>query len=156
MQEHIQFEFGFLAEYWDLPPMIDISINNVLVWTGPVGSKNARVLVEHTLDYNQEHLLAIRRYNKTDNQCVILNDGTCKDQHLIIKQVIIDNIDIQNLVWHRSWYEPEYPLAWKQEQELQGVVLESHVPGETWFGHNGTWYFQFTSPFYQYVINQFR
>jgi hypothetical protein len=86
MQEHIQFEFGFQSEYWDLPPKIDIFINNVLVWSGAVESKNARVLVNHTLDYNQEHLLAIRRYNKTDNQCVILNDGTCKDQYLIINK----------------------------------------------------------------------
>lgn len=144
------------AEFWDQPPYVDISIDQVPLWTGPVNLKNQTIKFAHTLECNQLHTITIRRYNKTDDQCVILNNGQRQDQYLIINQVIIDEIDIQNLIWHRSWYEPEYPELWAREQQAQGIKLEPKVIGETWLGHNGSWHFQFTSPFYQYVINQFR
>lgn len=156
MQESIQFKFEFQSEFWDQPPIIDICIDQTLLWSGPVNLKKQTIEFTHTLECGQAHTIAIRRYNKTDDQCVILSNRQRQDQYLIINQVIIDAVDIQNLVGHRSWYEPEYPELWAQQQQAQGIELESKVIGETWLGHNGTWYFQFTSPFYQYVIDQFR
>lgn len=156
MQENISFKFKFQSEFWDLPPMIDIVVDNELCWTGAIDQVIQTVEFKKSITYGNDHLINIRRYNKDDSQCKILDNGTRLDQYLIIKQLIIDNIDVQNLMWHRSWFEPEYPVLWQQEQQDLGIVLESKVIGETWLGHNGTWYFNFTSPFYQFVINQFR
>jgi hypothetical protein len=155
MQEQINFKFNLTSEYWDLPPKLDISINDQLYWSGAVTEKNQTIEFWANLELHQSHLIAINRYNKFDNQCQISEDGSRQDQYVIINQVIIDNIDIQNLIWHNSWFEPSYPEPWADQQLKQGIVLEEKIPGETWFGHNGLWYFQFTSPFYQFVINQF-
>jgi hypothetical protein len=155
MTETIDFQIEFTAEFWDLKPKIDIFVDEDLVWTDYISEKKCRAFFTKTLTLDKNHTLKIDRSNKHDHQCQ-LSDNMPKDQYVIIDQVIIDGIDVQNLIWHRSWYEPRYSDTWKQTQVINGVVLEETVIGETWFGHNGTWYFNFTSPFYQFVIGQFR
>ena len=112
--------------------------------------------VEETveLELNMPHVLQIHRYNKSDDQCVTI-EGHKKDQYVIIDNVIIDGIDVQNLIWSRGWYEPEYPVLWASEQAQAGIELETKVLGETWLAHNGIWNFVFSSPFYKFVISQF-
>jgi len=156
MTENIKFEFYFTAEFWDLLPKIDIFVNHLLEGTYHVDKNKYYVCFFKKLDLNQSHLLSIKRYNKNDSQCTVESDGTKKDQYIIIDRVVIDGIDIQNLIWDRSWYEPEYPEVWKQQQISSGIELETSVPGEVWLSHNGIWYFKFRSPFYQFVIDQFR
>jgi len=86
---------------------------------------------------------------------VIDNNGSRFDQYVILNQVCIDGIDVQNLIWHRSWFEPIYSTVWKQQQIDAGVALEEKIIGETWLSHNGTWKFEFFSPFYKFIISQF-
>jgi hypothetical protein len=155
MKEKIKFNFNFTSEFWDLPPMVDILINQQIMWTGAIAEKKQAVVFFSELDLNKNYILEIRRYNKDDTQCKISDDGVVKDQYLIVDDVIIDDINIQNLIWHNSWFEPVYPETWALEQTKKGIELEKKVPGETWLSHNGTWYFKFTSPFYKFVINQF-
>lgn len=156
MKEHIRFQFDFIAEFWDLPPCVQIQIDDHVAWSGPITAKKSTVEFWHELEFNVPHAIVLKRSNKHQDQCQLLDDGRRLDQYVIIDHVIIDDIDIQNLIWHRGWYEPDYPEQWRQEQETNGVVLETQVIGETWLSHNGTWRFEFTSPFYQFVINQFR
>jgi hypothetical protein len=156
MKENIKFEFELTAEFWDLPPIIDIRINQLLIQTHVVNQKKYNICFFHSLDLGEKYELSIYRYNKDDSQCVIDSNGLTKDQYLIIDKIKIDNVDIQNLIDDRSWYKPEYPVEWAKQQIERGHKLEDTVPGELWLSHNGTWYFNFTSPFYQYIINQFK
>lgn len=156
MTETIKFQFAFVSEFWDLPPSVEIYIDQDLVYQGLVDNKKQTIEFSKTLELGCPHTISLHRGNKLPGQCVLLSDGSRKDQYLIIEQVKIDNIDIQNLIWHSCWYEPAYPKQWQDEQLAKGHSLESKITGETWLGHNGVWKFEFTSPFYQFVIDQFR
>jgi hypothetical protein len=159
MIETLSFEIALWSDFWDQPPTARIKVNDQVFFENTIigdrGTNNYLIKFSADLDCGSKHCLQIERGGKNDTQCVVV-DGGYKDQMLHIKQVKIDGIDIQNLVWHRSWFEPQYPEPWASQQQQKGVILESSVLGETWLGHNGTWFFEFHSPFYQFLISQFR
>jgi len=157
MKEKIKFEFCFTAEFWDQCPIIDVCINNHCVVNKLlIDQKKYTVDFFTELECNREYLLSVHRYNKFDSQCVVDSHGVKKDQYVILDRLLIDGIDIQNLTWHNSWYCPEYSDSYQQSQKDNGILLEYTVPGELWWSHNGIWNFKFYSPFYKFVINQFK
>jgi hypothetical protein len=103
-----------------------------------------------------QHQLSIRRYNKTGNQVRINDSGQLEDQMLSIKKITIDDINIRNIIWCKSYNEPEYPELWASQQRAKGINLEKFILGETNFGHNCTWRLEFTSPFYQFIFDSAR
>lgn len=155
-KETIVLHLEFTSRFWDRPPEISIFVNAREVLHAAADQEKFVAEFEHCFEFGKPNLLSIKRTGKSDDQCVIMPDGSMKDQILILDKVVIDGIDVQNLIWHRSWYEPIYPTRWQSEQEAQGISLESKILGETWWSHNGTWYFEFTSPFYRFVIDQFK
>lgn len=156
MKETIRFSIGFVSEFWDKPPMVDISIDHILQISSVLDQPAQTIVFDSDINFGSNHVLSIKRHNKSVDQCRVDSDGKQQDQFCSIKKVCIDGIDVQNLIWHRSWFEPDYPEPWAQSQRDAGIVLESKVIGETWLSHNGTWFFEFTSPFYKFLISQFR
>ncbi len=155
MKERIRFEFDIRSEFWDKFPMIEISVDDRIKCTKTLDQKQCKLSFEDDLEFDRPHTVSLKRFNKTDDQCVIDNNGSRFDQYVILNQVCIDGIDVQNLIWHRSWFEPIYSTVWKQQQIDAGVALEEKIIGETWLSHNGTWKFEFFSPFYKFIISQF-
>ena len=153
--ERIKISVDITAEFWDQPPMVDVFIDGICIGQHVIDSKKYHIEHEVLMRLDANHKLQLKRYNKSDDQCKVV-DGEQKDQYIILDRICIDGIDIQNLVWSRGWYEPDYPMVWKQQQELAGTVLESKIIGETWLSHNGMWNFDFFSPFYKFVISQFK
>jgi hypothetical protein len=149
-QETITFTIKLISDYWDQPPSAEVSLNDQIKFDSSILEPNTSITFSHTLSFGNQ-ILKIRRYGKTDDQCV---NG--KDQMLIIKQIIIDDIDIQNIIDSRSYNEPIYPEVWANEQKEKGVELEKRILAETWLGHNSTWSLEFTSPFYKFLIEQMR
>jgi hypothetical protein len=49
-------------------------------------------------------------------------------------------------------YTPEYPEPWATQQRQQGMELPETFKNTTQMGHNGTWTFKFTSPFYMWLL----
>lgn len=154
MKETIKFQMEFESHFWDRSPELRIFVDDKEMFHGFADQKHFSVNFICKLDFGL-HTLKIQRTNKTDDQCVTLDNGTTKDQYIILEKLTIDDINVQNLIWHRSWYEPDYPSNWKKQQIKLGNVLEEKIPGEVWLSHNGIWYFKFTSPFYKFVIDQF-
>jgi hypothetical protein len=154
MNENIKIKIDITAEFWDKLPMVDVILDNKLIHQHVIDQKKYVILHNIELELGKSHHLKLKRYNKTDDQCKII-DGEKKDQYIILDRVALDGIDVENLIWSRSWYEPDYPSIWKKEQEQSGIVLEKKIIGETWLSHNGEWNFEFFSPFYRFVINQF-
>lgn len=146
MQEKIQFHLTMSADYWDKKPTAEIYVDNELKYSDFISGQQT-ITFDHTLDFGN-HQLKIVRGNKTDDQCI---NG--QDQKLNLLSVAIDGVNIRNIIWHYSWYEPKYPQPWALLQQKQGIQLESKIFGETTFGHNGTWYLNFTSPFYRYIMD---
>ena len=151
--EKIKFDLYFKSIFWDRPPVLEVQIDSETVHTAAADCTEYHIGFYKILDF-KNHRLSIIRSNKSDDQCLV-HDGEKKDQYVILERVCIDGIDIQNLVWHRSWYEPCYPSTWAAEQAANGILLEEKVIGETWLSHNGTWHFDFFSPFYKFLISQF-
>ena len=145
-KEKIKFEFVLRPEYWDKPPYIQIFIDEEIKFDDSI-TETLHIVFDSNLDPGL-HQIKIVRSNKTNDQCI---DG--KDQKIHLDKVVIDGINIRNIIWHYSWYEPEYPQPWALFQLKQGIKLEKKVIGETTFGHNGTWNLNFTSPFYSYVMD---
>jgi hypothetical protein len=155
MHEQIKIKIELIAEFWDRFPMIDMVINGDWISQHIIDQRCHTIENTVNLQMGQSHLLQLHRYNKSDDQCQII-DGRKKDQYVIINDVIIDGINVQNLIENQCWYEPEYPEVWARQQKNTGIDLESKVIGETWLSHNGIWNFEFSSPFYKFVIKQFK
>lgn len=151
-EETIKFELYLTSDYWDLPPIIDLLVDDEVKFTGEMSQEKNYVSFNHTLQFDQPHTLKLKRYNKLPGQCVPLEDGTFKDQLLTLDKVVIDGVDIQNIVQAYSYNEPEYPEPWATLQRRQGIELETQVLAETVFGHNGVWTLNFTSPFYVFLM----
>ena len=74
-----------------------------------------------------------------------------KDQILHIRDITIDEIDIGALVYEGK-YRPEYPEPWASQQANAGNKLPITLKNVTEMGHNGTWTFGFSSPFYMWLL----
>lgn len=151
--ELINFELVLDSVFWDQPPAVKITIDGEEKFNGPIAHSQT-IKISHLFKFNQPHVLSLERYNKTPQQCRIKESGELDDQVLYIKQIIIDGIDVRNLIWHNSVFQPIYPKLWAAQQLQQGNTLKQLIIGETTLGHNGTWTFNFTSPFWKFLINQ--
>jgi hypothetical protein len=150
--EIIKFQIKFAPVYWDQPPVANILLDGKSQFSGPITQDSKQVAFTAMLEFGQEHELAIHRSGKTGDQCVIDNGQVIKDQMLPIESIVIDGVNIQNFIWALAWFEPEYPEPWATQQRDAGVALEEKLFGESFLGHNGTWRFKFTAPFYDFVM----
>lgn len=158
-QETILIELHIGSQYWDRPGSVIVGIDQIEYSQNVItGSYDRPTVVRFaaTLDCGKNHQLWIYRHGKTPDQCVQGNDGGVKDQMIRLLRCCMDGINVQNKVWHTSWFDPEYDTSWQAENLSQGINLETHIIGETWWGHNGTWRLNFSSPFYRFMINDFR
>lgn len=151
--ETIKFRLELTAEYWDLPPKAEISIDHVVKFDDEIINPT---IIEffHPLEFNQAHCLTIKRYNKAVNQSIIDQGNVIKDQLFFISKIFIDGINIQNLIFHHGIFCPEYPTAWRAEQAKNNNILPETILGETCLGHNGTWSLTFDSPFWKFLIQE--
>ena len=153
-RETIDFQIKFISNYWNNPPWACVLVNDVIKFDGAITENTSLIKFSHTLEFDSTHCLTIKRSGKSNNEIRKNIDGTIEDQILIIDQIKIDGVDIRNILYTDSYNQPVYPVAWAKEQISAGLTLEKYVPGETHLGHNGTWRLNFTSPFYQFLINK--
>lgn len=153
ISENIFFDIILESTYWDRPPELEVILDGSTIGKYVVDKEEFCIRFKQVMLFDQPHLLELKRSGKTNDQTQISNDGILKTQMLHIKSILIDNIDLRNLLWSRSVFEPEYPEPWASEQQAQGVKLEKQVLGEMYLGHNGTWRFEFTSPIYKFLVN---
>jgi len=141
--EDIDFQIGFISEYGDYPPGAKIYIDDVCKFKGLI-HEDKEIKFNHRLNFDAQHCLRIERYNK---ECSKPVNGI--HQTLVLDKVKIDGIDIQNIIYSRSYNIPDYPEHWiKQNPGLEKIIL-----AETHFGFNGSWRLNFNSPFYQFMID---
>ena len=140
---------------WDKPPIAEILINDKSYSMGDIIStedKPTLIEFEHELDDGQEYSLKIKRAGKSKGQTVANEKGDLiKDQLLHIKSIEIDEIDIGALVYE-GVYTPDYPEPWATQQAEAGTKLQKSFKNVTTMGHNGTWKFKFSSPFYMWLL----
>ena len=148
--EILKFEIDLVPSYWDKPPSTKILINNEEKYSGFV-TENIKVKFEHKLEFNKNHTLTIVRSNKTDDQVKTV-DNIRYDQSLEIEKLKIDGINCKGLMNRYSYTIFEYPEAYKKDQKEKGIDLPHSVPAATLMAHNGIWDFNFSSPFYIFIM----
>jgi len=153
--EKLKFKLELHATMWDLPPVAEILIDDKSYFKGNItGTEQKPTLVEfeHEFEEEKDYRLIIKRSGKDKNQTVINDKGDLlKDQLLNIKSIDIDEIELGALVYE-GIYTPDYPEPWATQQRETGVELQESFKNVTKMGHNGTWQFKFTSPFYMWLL----
>tara|TARA_B100000809_G_scaffold241932_1_gene265580 strand:- start:88 stop:513 length:426 start_codon:yes stop_codon:yes gene_type:complete len=138
----MKFHIILYADYWHKAPQVKVDINNDVIWKGIVNQNspnNARVIeFEKEIPDDEEIKLNIILEDKTDDQTVIEDGKTIKDQLLHIKNIEIDDIDIEDLIWEAT-YTPKNKTPQKRT---------------TCLGINGTWTLKFKSPFYLWLLER--
>ena len=151
--EKLKFKLELYATMWDKPPIADIKINEKSYFNKDItGTEDKPTIVEfeHELEAGKCDLI-INRSNKNKKQTVVEEGKIVKDQLLHIKSIEIDDIDIGSLVYE-GIYKPEYPEPWASQQANAGNKLPITLKNVTEMGHNGTWTFGFSSPFYMWLL----
>ena len=153
--EKLKFKLELFATMWDKPPHAEIMIGDKSYFAGDItGTKDEPDVIEfeQELEEGNVYELIIKISGKIKNQTVINDKGDIlKDQLLHIKGIEIDEIDIGALVYE-GVYTPQYPEPWATQQREAGVELRESFKNVTQMGHNGTWRFKFTSPFYMWLL----
>ena len=154
VKEKIKFKLELWGEYWDLPPIAEILLNNESHYKSEItGTEDNPTLIEFEceLTHGETYELQIIRSGKNSKQTVIENDEIIKDQLLNIKSIDIDEIDIGVLVYE-GVYTPQYPEPWATQQQSAGKELPKSFKNVNKIGHNGTWSLQIKSPFYMWLL----
>lgn len=144
--ETLDFKLVFNTEFETTKPKVNISINDEELYSGELEHGTQEIEFTKKLKVNQTHCIKIVRSGKQIGE----------NQITRIVDLIIDKISIRDIMWDDCKYYPIYPEPWATEQKIAGNQLEYPVIGETWFGHNGEWQFQFDSLFYIWLINKVR
>ena len=153
--EKLKFKLELYATMWDKPPVAEILVNDKSFYNGTIiATEDEPQLIEfeHECEEGKDHELTIKRSGKDKGQSVVNDKGDIlKDQLLHIKNIEIDEIDLGALVYE-GVYTPEYPEPWATQQRESGAKLQESFKNVTAMGHNGTWQFKFTSPFYMWLL----
>lgn len=145
---NIKMDVG--CSYWNTSPKAKVFCNDKLMFDGCI-ENNMIIDFDFLFKTGKKNTLKLDRYGKTDAEVRIGDTSEINDQLLWINTVYIDNTNIRDLVHHKSIFYPDYPEPWATEQHNNGIKLEKKIIGETIFGHNGEWYFNFDSPFYVFM-----
>ena len=153
--EKLKFKLELYATMWDKPPHAEIMINDKRYFKGDITAtedKSNAIVFEQELDEGKDYELVIKRSGKSNNQTVVNEKGDIlHDQLLHIKNIEIDEINIGGLVYE-GVYTPEYPEPWATQQREAGTELKESFKNVTQMGHNGSWRFKFSSPFYMWLL----
>ena len=150
--ENLKFRIELYSTYWQSPPFVDIKVNDISYYNGKITSNiDKPTVIEFTApcEEGKEHTLKFIRTNKGPKDTVLDKDNKIlKDQLLNIKNIQIDDIDIDALIFEGE-YRPEYPEPWLSQQEIKpSAVLKNAVN----LGHNGTWSLTIKAPFYMWLL----
>ena len=152
--EKLKFKLELYATMWNKPPIANIKINEKSYFNKEITSTEDKPTIiefEHEFEENKSYNFIIDRLGKKKNQTVVKDGKIVKDQLLHIKSIEIDEIDIGSLVYD-GIYKPEYPEPWASQQAEIGNKLPETIKNSPNLGHNGTWTFSFTSPFYMWLL----
>ena len=152
--EKLKFKIELYATYWNKPPLVQLLINNKLHFKEKITATKEKPKIiefEHQLFHKKSYNLIIDRTGKNKHDTVLENNKIIKDQLLHIKSIEIDEIDIGALIFE-GVYKPNYSKEWLSQETKKSNKLPESIKNSPVLGHNGTWTFTFTSPFYMWLL----
>ena len=133
------------STWWDKAPEVSVNYNYEKIWSGKIKSTEK---IEFDVDEHCQGTgkISIFLENKTIDQTVVdFNNTILKDQLLHIKNIEIDNIELNFLIFSGIFY-PQYPDHMKDQN------LPTHFDKCDAIGFNGEWTLVFTLPFHIWFL----
>ena len=153
--EKLKFKLQLYSTHWNKKPIVDVKINDKSYFKNEItGTKENPTLIEfeQECEEGKDYQLILDRSNKDKRQTIVNEKGDLlKDQLLHIKSIEIDEIDLGALLFE-GVYRPNYPEPWATQQREAGHNIPETLKNSIDLGHNGTWTFTFTSPFYMWLL----
>ena len=153
--EKLKFKLQLYSTHWNKKPIVDVKINDKSYFKNEIaGTKENPTLIEfeQECEEGKDYQLILDRSNKDKRQTIVNEKGDLlKDQLLHIKSIEIDEIDLGALLFE-GVYRPNYPEPWATQQREAGHNIPETLKNSVDLGHNGTWTFSFTSPFYMWLL----
>ena len=153
--EKLKFKLQLYSTHWNKKPIVDVKINDKSYFKNEIaGTKENPTLIEfeQECEEGKDYQLILDRSNKDKRQTIVNEKGDLlKDQLLHIKSIEIDEIDLGALLFE-GVYRPNYPEPWATQQRESGHNIPETLKNSIDLGHNGTWTFTFTSPFYMWLL----
>ena len=153
--EKLKFKLELYSTHWNKKPIVDVKINDKSYFKNEIaGTKENPTLIEfeQECEEGKDYQLILDRSNKDKRQTIVNEKGDLlKDQLLHIKSIEIDEIDLGALLFE-GVYRPNYPEPWATQQREAGHNIPETLKNSIDLGHNGTWTFTFTSPFYMWLL----
>ena len=147
--EKLHIKVGLSGTYWDRRPIYNILFNDQLLFTQEIkGNSDEVEYIEFDVEYSSETaVLKIQLVNKTSQDTLENEDKTAivKDMLLNICSIEIDDIDLGQLPFKLSEYQPDSPVTFNGEttQLLRNCIN---------LGFNGTWSLTWTNPLYIWLV----
>lgn len=88
----------------------------------------------------------------SDKQIQDTNPKTGQDTAVIIKKIIINDLQSDKFIW-QGVYRPNYPTHYIRQQQELGNTLPAEITNSTYMGWNGVWSLAITIPAYTWVHN---
>ena len=153
--EKLKFKLELYSTHWNKKPIVDVKINDKSYFKNEItGTKENPTLIEfeQECEEGKDYQLILDRSNKDKRQTIVNEKGDIlHDQLLHIKSIEIDEIDLGALLFE-GVYRPNYPEPWATQQREAGHNIPETLKNSIDLGHNGTWTFTFTSPFYMWLL----
>ena len=153
--EKLKFKLQLYSTHWNKKPIVDVKINDKSYFKNEItGTKENPTLIEfeQECEEGKDYQLILDRSNKDKRQTIVNEKGDIlHDQLLHIKSIEIDEIDLGALLFE-GVYRPQYPEPWATQQREAGNNIPETLKNSVDLGHNGTWTFSFTSPFYMWLL----
>ncbi len=152
--EKLTLKLELYATMWNKPPIADIKVNEKSYFNKEItGTEDKPTIIQfaHELEEGKPYNLIIDRLGKNTRQTIVEDNKIVKDQLLHIKSIEIDEIDLGSLLFE-GVYRPQYPEPWATQQREAGNSIPETLKNSVDLGHNGTWTFSFTSPFYMWLL----
>lgn len=142
--ETLTFTIGLGGTFWKKCPAFSIWVDDTQYVSGVIDTNEI-----HNYEFTAEladdtvHYLKIRLENKDNKDTTVdANGNIIKDLLLNIKSIEIDGIELNTLKWTESQFIPD--------DRDNRPVLSGCVD----LGWNGTYQFEFNSPFYLWLLEK--
>ena len=109
----------------------------------------SRIMYEiDPIELKEQNQLSIEMNDKNDEDNICPSTGEFVDHHISIKQIRIDNVDADALLFKKSYFRHSMSKEWIEQMKVQGHdILDCYQPG-TDMHINGIMTFEFNMPFW--------
>lgn len=105
---------------------------------------------KQSLSHNNKLFLDLDLRHNDEIRIEFINKDAIDDNVVLIKKILIDDIDLQHYIYHGS-FTPKYNTEWFDKQNPKPPLI--YCPC-TELRHNGTWVIEIKLPIWKMIMNR--